>query len=708
MYIKSFLINAILLFCLFKQNFCEKEKTCEENDDYKIIYGDCFLKEESDKNFEFKLNEKIIEYIKTNRMITYPRNQFLGSFQGNFLHFISVVYNKQLPLYFTYDQILYPYIEITENIIQKIIEKGIYNIFYDFLKNILNYLNDNNKTYHEDLFIYFGIGFKLLEPNYKSEKDEQINKIIENILSINNNTNNANNTNNNYYNFILFEYERNINKINFIKINPLFGTSINSKRLFHCITFFQNFIFNIRNELFIIYQIGEIISKSGQRETFKELKIYFKYIFNEEENMLNPLEIYDYINNNYQNKNKTKDEINFNLYYKIKDDIMKNRTFNFMSQFKFNNEKEEVEFNYQIRSKISLFSYSYDIKDWINYKLLDINKKRLFPSFYEYITLVHHGNKMKKLIMNRYNYMEENKTMKNKGKMIKFRDGVNMEMEFNEINSILNKSMINEKDNWENSYENSFNYLLNIIGHSIDKSEDKNNLWLESKIFNTLIGSYLHFKKDILLFEQTTLVSDGENGSLIDVYFEDDLDFYKEIKNITLLFQKYSLNIINQIKSPEIKEELGNYIHNQLNKLFVSFENIIKAIKYQKELNNNNEERSEIIKKLFYYNKEKKSYEGWYVDLYKINNDTEINYNLKIYAYNYHISKPIPELNFTGAMVYGAMNLPEFGVIGVKDKINKTIKLYILSFYSGNEYPHGLTDKIDFKSLKRLIIRGKI
>lgn len=708
MYIKSFLINAILLFCLFKQNFCEKEKTCEENDDYKIIYGDCFLKEESDKNFEFKLNEKIIEYIKTNRMITYPRNQFLGSFQGNFLHFISVVYNKQLPLYFTYDQILYPYIEITENIIQKIIEKGIYNIFYDFLKNILNYLNDNNKTYDEDLFIYFGIGFKLLEPNFKSEKDEQINKIIENILSLNNNTNNANNTNNNYYNFILFEYERNINKINFIKINPLFGTSINSKRLFHCITFFQNFIFNIRNELFIIYQIGEIISKSGQRETFKELKIYFKYIFNEEENMLNPLEIYDYINNNYQNKNKTKDEINFNLYYKIKDDIMKNRTFNFMSQFKFNNEKEEVEFNYQIRSKISLFSYSYDIKDWINYKLLDINKKRLFPSFYEYITLVHHGNKMKKLIMNRYNYMEENKTMKNKGKMIKFRDGVNMEMEFNEINSILNKSMINEKDNWENSYENSFNYLLNIIGHSIDKSEDKNNLWLESKIFNTLIGSYLHFKKDILLFEQTTLVSDGENGSLIDVYFEDNLDFYKEIKNITLLFQKYSLNIINQIKSLEIKEELGNYIHNQLNKLFVSFENIIKAIKYQKELNNNNEERSEIIKKLFYYNKEKKSYEGWYVDLYKINNDTEINYNLKIYAYNYHISKPIPELNFTGAMVYGAMNLPEFGVIGVKDKINKTIKLYILSFYSGNEYPHGLTDKIDFKSLKRLIIRGKI
>ena len=709
MNIKIFLINAIILFSLFRENFCENEKTCEENDEYKILYDDCFLKEEGDKNFEFKLNEKIIEYIKNNRMITYPRNQFLGSFQGNFLHFISVIYNKHLPLYFTFDQILYPYIEITENIIQKIIEKGIYDIFYNFLKNILNYLNVNNKVYVQDLFIYFGIGFKLLEPNYKSKKDEQINKIIENILNFDKKENNASNTNDNYFNFVLFEYERTINKINFIKINPLCGTSINSKRLFHCITFFQNFIFNIRNELFIIYQIGEIISKSGQNETFKELKAYFKYIFNEEENILNPLEICEYINTHYPNKNKTKDELNFNLYYKIKDDIIKNRTFDFMSQFKFNNEKEETEFNYQIKSKISLFSYSYNIKDWINYKLLDMNKMRLFPSFYEYITLVHHGNKMKKLIRNRYNYMENKTEKNNKGKMIKFRDGINMEMEFNEVNNILNQSMINEKEKWENSYENSFNYLLNIIGCSNDKTEDKNNLWFESKIFNTLIGSYLHFKKDILLFEQTTLVSDGENGSLIDVYFEDNLEFYQEIKKLTLLFQEYSLKIINQIKSPEIKEELELYIKHQLNRLFISYENIIKAIKYQNELNkNNNEERNDIIKNLFYYNKEKKIYEGWYVDLYKINNDTEINYNLKIYAYNYHISKPIKELNFTGAMVYGAMNLPEFGVIGVKDKINKTIKLYILSFYSGNEYPHGLTDKIDFKSLKRLIIRGKI
>ena len=88
----------------------------------------------------------------------------------------------------------------------------------------------------------------------------------------------------------------------------------------------------------------------------------------------------------------------------------------------------------------------------------------------------------------------------------------------------------------------------------------------------------------------------------------------------------------------------------------------------------------------------------------KIKNDTEINYGLNIYAYNYHVSQPIKELNFNGSIIFGAMNFPKYGVIGIKDKINKTIKLYMLSFYSGNEYPHALTDEIDFKSLKKLII----
>ena len=697
MKVKIYLINILIFFFLFKDNLCEKEETCEqnENDEYKIIYNDYFLNTEKDIDFDFKLNEKVIDYIKKNTMITYPKKLFRGSPQGNFLHFIHLIYNKKLPLYFSFDQILYPYIELTQEITQNILDKGIYDIFYNFLKKILDYIN-KNKNIDDDLLIYFSIGFKLLEPNYKNEKDEIVSNIINNIL-------NKDKLNiSNYYNFTLFGYERNINKINFIKINPLFGSNINSQRLFHCITFFQNFIFNIRNELYIIYKIGELINNTGQKNIFEEIKKYFKYIFNEEENIKNPLEIYEYINENFPHRNKTKDDINFNLYYKIKDDIIKNRTFDFMSKFEFGNERDEIEFNNQIRSKISLFSYSYNIKDWINYKLLDINKRRLYPSFYEYITLVHNGNKMKKIIFNRYNYTK-NKNKTKEYNMLKFRDGIDMEKEFNEIKDSLNHSMINDRDIWENSYENSFNYLLNIIGHSNDNNENINNSWIESKIYNTLIGSYIHFKKDILIFEQGTIIQEGDIGALIDVFFEDNTEFYQELNKITLIFKNYSMNIINQIQNQTLKSELEKITLIKLNRLFTSYENILNIIKYKNDINKE-KERKNLINKFFYYNKEKKAYEGWYVDLYKIKNDTEINYYLNIYAYNYHVSQPIKELKFNGAIVFGAMNYPEFGVIGIKDKINKTMKLYITSFYSGNEYPHALTDEIDFKSLKRLIV----
>ena len=688
------IINIFIVILIIKGNTSKKEETCEEKEEYKIVYDNNFINQKSDNYFEFKLNEKIIEYIKENKMITYPRKIFYGAPQGNFLHFIYLTYIKKLPLYFSYDHILYPYIEITQEIIENTLEKGVYNIFYNFLAKIVDYIN-NNKNIDDNLLIYFSIGFKLLNPDFHNEKNEIVTDIINNILNI------TDLKNNNHYNITLFGYERNINKINFIKINPLFNNNIHSKRLFYSITFFQNFIFNIRNELYIIYLIGDVIHKTGQEKIYKELKKYFKYIFNEEENIMNPVEIYEYINHNYNIKHKTKDNINFNLYYKIKENIIKNRTFFFMSKFEFNNEKEEIEFNNQIRSKISLFSYPYNIKDWINYKLLDVNKKRLFPSFFEFITLVHNGNKMKQLIMNRYNY-NKNKNISKEYKMLKFRDGINMEKEFNEVKEILNDSINNQKDIWENSYENSFNYLLNIIGHSNDENED-NNIWFESKIFNTLIGSYVHFKKDFLLFEQTTLI-EGQEGELIDVYFEGDNKFYEELKEITKIFEKYSINIINEISDQKIREELNRNIYNKLNRLFISYENIIKGIKYQNDINKENEKKN-LIKNLFYYNKEKNAYEGWYVDFYKKKNDTEINYFLKIFAYNYHVSQEIKELNFNGSVIFGAMNFPEFGVIGIKDKINKTMKLYISCFYSGNEYPHALTDEIDFKSLKRIIIK---
>ena len=679
---KIFYILLIIFIIISKEDENKKTETCEEtiNEEYKILNDNYFFNQEKSTfdNFEFELNEKIMDFIKKNDIISYPKRYFLGTLQGNFLHFMHLIYQKKLPLYFTVDQIIYPFIEITNDINEKIIELGIYNIFYEFLREIIDYGKKNN--FDENIINYFLIGFKFLNKENTTENDRKILKIIDNILDLNN----TDNKDNYYYNFTFLDYERNINKINFVKINPLFNNNLKTKKLFYCITFFQNFIFNIRNELFTIYSIGKLIDKSGQSEIYKQLKIYFKYIFNEEENIMNPLELYEFINKNFKDKNKEKDVINFNLYYKFKDIIIKNRTLSFMSNYTFYNEKEEIEFNNQKNSKVSLFSYPYHIEQWINYKLLNINKKRLIPSLYEYISIVHNGNKMRNLIMNRYHYLSKNSTKNNKNKMIKFRDGINMEKEFNEVKNIIDKSIKEEGKKWDNSYENSFNYLLNIIGHSKDEifkiDNEKNKLkksGFEGKIFNTLIGSYIHFKKDILLFEQLTNFTFSENGTLVDVYFENNILFYEKIKEFTIILKNYTIQILKNMNNIEKRKNLSSYVETQLNKLFNAYENIIKVINYQ--------------------------YDGWYTDLYKINN--KINYNLKIYAYNYHISEPINELNFKGSIIFGAMNYPEFGLIGIDDKFKKTKKLYLMSYYSGNEYPHGWSEEIDFDSLKRLIIR---
>ena len=405
MYIKKIEFEIFFLLIFFdiikgkeddvKLGTCDESNEIDNSDKYKILYDNYFFEQEksSSKDFNFELNEKVINFLKNNSIISYPRSSFRGSLQGNFLHFMHLVYEKKLPLYFTVDQIIYPYIELTNNIIQNIIENGLYNIFYNFLSNVIKYGYKNN--YDKNIINYFLIGFKFLEKEKKFEEEKIISEIVYNILNDKNIDDN-----NYYYNFTFLENERSINKINFIEISPLFNANTKTKNLFYCITYFQNFIFNIRNELFTIYSIGDIINKSGQSHVYREIKKYFKYIFNEEENLMNPLEIYEYINNNFKNRSKSKDMINFNLYYKMKDIIIKNRTLPFMSNYNFYNEKEEVEFNNQKNSKLSLFSYSYDIEEWINYKLINIEKKRLFPSFYEYITLAHNGNKMKDLIRN--------------------------------------------------------------------------------------------------------------------------------------------------------------------------------------------------------------------------------------------------------------------------------------------------------------------
>jgi hypothetical protein len=64
MNLKLHIINIFILILLIKGNLCEKDETCDDKDDYRILYDDHFLKEETSREFQFKLMEKLLNILK--------------------------------------------------------------------------------------------------------------------------------------------------------------------------------------------------------------------------------------------------------------------------------------------------------------------------------------------------------------------------------------------------------------------------------------------------------------------------------------------------------------------------------------------------------------------------------------------------------------------------------------------------------------------
>ena len=453
--------------------------------------------------------------------------------------------------------------------------------------------------------------------------------------------------------------------------------------------FFQEFIFDGSKELYNIYLIGKLIDESGQGKIYLKIKKFTQYLFNEEEENMNPLELYQYINNNY--KNITKDEKQINeLYEIIKEKIRKPKYFNFLEKIDFYNKEHEKLYYEEKNKEINLFSYSTNIENWVNDKMINYEKGRLFPSIVELIDIAYDGKIGRNTILKRFNAKEINDNL------LIYRDGIDMMKELNESKTLIEQSLKKEKNKWINSYENSFNYLLNIIGHT-SKENDRNSL---IKSFNTILGIYIHFKKDIILIQQFSNISYAKDGNIPDIIFENNTKFYKEIKKVTEKYKENIIELVECLSNKDIKGRIIEIVDFKLNRLFKAYDNILNI------LNNKNKDNKNIIDEMFYYDRRSGQYQGWYVDLYKDNNFAVV-YNLDIYAYNYYIANPIRQIQFQGAIIYEAMNYPEIGLISIDDKENKEKKLYLFSSYAGNEYPHDYLEKIDFKGLQELIVSRK-
>ena len=727
-FILYFLIINILyvniIICEDQKTCNENEQTCEnteqsnrnkyinpnfENDNFDdLINSEYFFKQpiitkenindsnyNSSEYFDLSINKKILNFIRYNEAIPYPHERFKDKQQGNFLHFMHLAYEKNLPIYFSLDQIIYPYIELTKQLNFDIVEFAFFHIYKTFLNNIINFGMKNN--YNNDIILYFIIGSKFLYENKEIEKNVEINQ--NNFEKVKNNFKYCNafidslfsreeNDTNYSCELELLGKKRIFNKLNFIKVNKKFKEgNIISQRITNSLRFFQELEFDASKELYTIYSIGKLIEESGQTEIYFAIKNFVEYLFNEEEDNMNPVEIYKYINENFKSSNKTSQEIN-SLYNKINPNIIKPKHFSFYDYIYFFNEKQEKEYLEEKNKQINLFSYSTSIEDWVNNKMINYSKGRIFPSILEFLEIVFDGKMGRGTLFKRFDKKDI------KDNFYIFRDGIDMRQELTRAKNLIEKSYKEERNKWLNSYEYSFYYLLYIVGNSVSEKE-RNKL---IKSFNTILGSYVHFKKDILIIQQYSNITYSENGNIPDVYFENNTKFYNELKEITKIYKEHLINLTQYLEKKELKERVIQVINLKTNYLFNAYDNIIKIL-----TSNSKDEISTIINKMFYYNRKLKTYSGWYVDLYK-NDRLETVFNLDIYVYNYYIANPINQIKFNGAIIYEAMNYPEIGLIAVNDnEKDKKKKLYLFSTYTGNEYPHRYENKIDFKGLQESI-----
>ena len=644
--------------------------------------------------FDFEVGDKVFPILDEYKIIPFPKGRFIGRSQGNFLHFMHLAYTKKLPIYFTIDQLLYPFIENTNFFNMDFIEIGFKALMYHFLENIINYGVENKVN--NDLVLYFGVGLSMIDDNYTLFEKEKCNEIKNEILNLDNN-------NSFTFNISMFGQNKTINKYSFVPITSLWKMSPELKQISDCLRWFQSILFNFENETKTIYSIGEIISKSNSSDTYIQIKEMTKYLFNEEQTTLNPLEIYNLLS-------KENIDINSNPY-----NFLKNKTKNingllsFSLNYTFSSKEAEELFIQERESITSLISYSFSLENWINYRLISGPKGRLFPSLFEFVDIAHRGTIMRNFTFDRY------KGKNNTGKLYRFRDGVDMSIEFNETKDLIYSSYENESSKWEKTYENGFHYLLWLSGSREETSNiTRSKKAFLTKKFNTLMGSYIHFKHDILLLEQFANVTPSKNeydGEIVDIMFESNIPFYQQLKKNTEIYREKmkQFNIFTKEKVANVNKTLLDELNGELDELtepiLSACDKIIKGINKQYGYFENVLSEEE-LKSIFYYDKEKKEYKGWYADLFKGRSEGKL-FEFDIYTSNFYSGRPIEKIKFPGAVVYAAMNYIEMGIVAKEDINTRTKKVMVFAGYSGNEYPHGWSDKINLDGLRKLIINRK-
>lgn len=355
--------------------------------------------------YDFNIDDEELDSIKKARITIYPPKRFRLNFQGNFLHFYKIAYEKGMPVYFTVDSMIYAVNENVNRLNKILYEDVLFYYLRSLLKNVINYANDlmdsaegephRYMISHTQLF--YAIALELLSENiekntYQPVIQGQVNNFMTKIRKYE------------LGEFYIFYSKKQIN-CSYLVPDGFFNQSIKLRNFYQSIKWFviNRFIFD-KKDINPLWYIGKLIVDSGNLELYN--KIYESLSFLMGQDSLTPsiVEIYNIglglgYNNVFDLSEEQQDGLLKKIIEKKKDIDLPFLNDNFMfSKEMLNAFKMEREYS------TSLFMYQFDVEEWVKNKLIIYDQRalRVMMSSYEVTAAIHHASFFKELIFNRY------------------------------------------------------------------------------------------------------------------------------------------------------------------------------------------------------------------------------------------------------------------------------------------------------------------
>jgi hypothetical protein len=683
------------------------------------------LKSNFTEYYDFNLDDEEIWSIQKERITLYPPKRFEKNFQGNFLHFYKVVYDKKLPVYLTTDSMVYAF---NENL--KFFEKTFYedvlpSYLNTFLLNLINYTTElmespdgeEHKYFISHTQLFFATALELLhgagtkenikvksggssqaksgtkepeEKKYMPAIDTQVKSFINKIKSQKTEE------------FFMF-YNKIVMDCSNFNPPPEFDKSKTLRSVYQAIKWFQINRFHYDPSFVTpIWYLGKMIVDSGNFELYKLIYKSLKFVMGMDSLTLSIPEIYNLGITEMGYKDifdldKTQAD---SLFRKV---ISMKRQFDLpylADNFLYTQEEiDALKLERELSSAI--FDYFYDTEDWIKNKLLIYEKSRLRTIMYsvEIPLAIHQATLYKRYIYSKY----EGKINKENDPIFPLRDNVNLVNIMEATRYSIKDLYLFSPEKFRLCIKNGIHLLLYKASRRIKSSDPVfKKLYYMNKNLNVAYGGYVDSIREFAIFKSNPEMKKIVGG-FADVVVEPNTEFFKEMLELTKAYrkvfddmQKFGIDKMGIRKNAHLANL--NFSFAVLKGYFTHLEDCIQMLLEVIEKQENGIELDSHLKETLFdivkFDSKYNTWTGWYLKLINPNDISE-SFNFYSWSKRTVISNPNEELKFAGSLTYVNTHFPLIGLIVKEDKFIKKRKLLLYTSYN----PKETMKRFDLKNL---------